>query len=219
MKVGDYVRFNDRDWTEIGQITGFVEDSHLKIVKCRDGYYDLDNFIKYGSIIDVIEVGDYVNGMEVTHIGGTRWDDNDLHCYCEHNGNENWKQVMIPAKDIKSIVTKEQFESMEYKVEEWWNIKVIDLLNKIAKGDKELKDKNEIMINTYLHTHYVPECLNDEVEIIEENKKIEKIDMFDYFTGYDFGGTNDDLLMHLERNFSIINDTLNKVIDKLNEVE
>ena len=46
MKVGDYVRFYDRNWTEIGQIVGEVEDSHLKIVKCRDGYYDLDNFIK-----------------------------------------------------------------------------------------------------------------------------------------------------------------------------
>lgn len=69
-------------------------------------------------IIDLLEVGDYVNGMEVTRIGGTRWDKNDLHCYCEHNGNENWKQVMIPAKDIKSIVTKEQFSCMEYKIGE-----------------------------------------------------------------------------------------------------
>lgn len=36
-----------------------------------------------------LEVGDYVNGMEVTRISGTRYDKNDLHCYCEHNGNEN----------------------------------------------------------------------------------------------------------------------------------
>lgn len=29
MEVGDYVRFYDRDWTEIGQITGYVEDNDL----------------------------------------------------------------------------------------------------------------------------------------------------------------------------------------------
>ena len=65
-----------------------------------------------------MEVGDYVNGMEVTRISGTRYDKNDLHCYCEHNGNENWQQVMIPVKNIKSIVTKEQFEEMSYKIKE-----------------------------------------------------------------------------------------------------
>lgn len=70
------------------------------------------------NIIDILEVGDYVNGMEVTRISGTRYDKNDLHCYCEHNGNENWQQVMIPVKNIKSIVTKEQFEEMSYKVKE-----------------------------------------------------------------------------------------------------
>ena len=68
------------------------------------------------NIKDLIEVGDYVNGMEVTRISGTRYDNNDLHCYCEHNGDKNWKQVMIPAKDIKSIVTKEQMEAIQYKV-------------------------------------------------------------------------------------------------------
>ncbi len=88
-----------------------------------DGCIDLGSLSKEDiigepnfDIIDLIEVGDYVNGMEVTRITGTRYDENDLHCYCEKNGDENWKQVMIPAKNIKSIVTKEQFEQMSYKV-------------------------------------------------------------------------------------------------------
>ena len=52
---------------------------------------------------------------------------------------------------------------------------VIQLLNKIANGEEiPEKIKYELKINTYLHCHYVPECLNDEVEIIEEDKKIEK---------------------------------------------
>ena len=88
-----------------------------KHISCVKNYYDEDKIVKASyNIIDILKVGDYVNGMEVTRISGTRYDKNDLHCYCEHNGNENWQQVMIPVKNIKSIVTKEQFEQMVYKV-------------------------------------------------------------------------------------------------------
>ena len=90
-----------------------------KHISCAKNYYDEDKIVKASyNIIDILEVGDYVNGMEVTRISGTRYDKNDLHCYCEHNGNENWQQVMIPVKNIKSIVTKEQFEEMSYKIKE-----------------------------------------------------------------------------------------------------
>jgi hypothetical protein len=55
--------------------------------------------------------------------------------------------------------------------------------------------------------------LNAEVEILEEEKKIpEKLDMFDYFTGYDFSGTDKDLLKHLEINFETINKSINEII-------
>ena len=71
------------------------------------------------NLIDLIEVGDYVNGTKVTSISGTRYDKSDLHCYCDYCQNEKTgKWLMIPAKDIKSIVTKEQMKSIEYKVEE-----------------------------------------------------------------------------------------------------
>ena len=122
MKVGDWVRFYDRSWTEIGQITGYVEDSHLKVVKCRDGYYDLDNFIKSSpNIIDLIEIGDYVNGSKVVDINiigkdKEKWvwveqmEDTDNKYGDDYVGYNN--------EQIKSIVTKEQFESMEYRVGE-----------------------------------------------------------------------------------------------------
>lgn len=104
MKVGDYVRFYNMSWTEIGQITGEVEDSHLKVVKCGDGYYELDNFIKSSpNIIDLIEVGDYVNGVIVTQ----QYMDNIKHIAPEIKENNY---------GIKSIVTHEQFLQMEYKV-------------------------------------------------------------------------------------------------------
>ena len=113
MKVGDYVRFYNRSWTEIGQITGEVEDSHLKVVKCRDGYYDLDGFIKSSSnIIDLIKEGDYVNGEIVTKVVL-----DEIECkYIELDFSYNKRGIR--EKDIKSIVTKEQFESMEYKIGE-----------------------------------------------------------------------------------------------------
>ena len=96
-------------------------DRNIPEYNYRFSFYKDESIFKgakfKNNIIDLIEVGDYVNGMEVTRISGTRYDDNDLHCYCEHNGNENWKQVMIPANEIKSIVTKEQFESIKYSLE------------------------------------------------------------------------------------------------------
>ena len=65
------------------------------------------------NIIDLIEVGDYVNGEQVGYI------DN-----CEGAMREyyyDYEDASIDAghwfEEIKSIVTKEQFESMQYKVD------------------------------------------------------------------------------------------------------
>lgn len=122
LEVGQFVRTKD------GIIDKVIIDYNghcanpnceYKHISCAKNYYDEDKIVKASyNIIDILEVGDYVNGMEVTRISGTRYDKNDLHCYCEHNGNENWQQVMIPVKNIKSIVTKEQFEEMSYKIKE-----------------------------------------------------------------------------------------------------
>jgi hypothetical protein len=107
-------------------------------------------------------------------------------------------------------------------------MKVIDLLNKIANGET----KEEIMfqynngyeeyanINTLFDRFTInKENLNTEIEIIEEDKKIEKIDMFDYFTGYDFDNTSIDLRKHLEINFQILNIKINEIIEHLNKGE
>ena len=85
-------------------------------------------------------------------------------------------------------------------------MKVIDLLNKIANGDKEIKDKYELKINTYLHCHYVPECLNDEVEITEEDKKIEKLELYNFYSG------------NLEMLIEMLNDLNREHVNKINEI-
>ena len=58
------------------------------------------------NIIDLIEVGDYVNGYKVR---GTSVSTLLL---------DNFNMIQIDEEDIKSIVTKEQFESVQYKVVE-----------------------------------------------------------------------------------------------------
>jgi hypothetical protein len=114
-------------------------------------------------------------------------------------------------------------------------MKVIDLLNKIANNE-ELPEKIKYYGNIYYkynHNGYFYaigweeetllddiQCtsqLNDEIEIIEEKpEKIEHYDMFDYFTGYSFSGTDRDLLDHLQRNFENINHELDYLIRQVN---
>lgn len=67
------------------------------------------------NIIDVLKVGDYVNGclvldFETLQNGEKAIIVNALDSY-------GWGQGVIPVSEIKSIVTKEQFESMRYGVE------------------------------------------------------------------------------------------------------
>lgn len=67
------------------------------------------------NIIDLIEVGDYVNGYKVSLKGY----DYAHFVQCDYpveNGTTNHYKFYKQA--IKSIVTKEQFESVEYKVGE-----------------------------------------------------------------------------------------------------
>lgn len=101
-------------------------------------------------------------------------------------------------------------------------IKIIDLLNMISKGE-EVPKKIKYEKDTYIHIdnycYYCEETnlilsdrifaeyskLNDYVEIIEEPKKIEKID---------FGTLN----TQKEKNRAM-KDTINKLIDAVNELK
>ena len=71
--------------------------------------YDREEILKASNnIIDLIEVGDYVNGFLVVDkyydYANKEWRLND------RNG------LICTEKNIKSIVTKEQFENVSYKV-------------------------------------------------------------------------------------------------------
>lgn len=118
MNIGDYVRFKDkRGNTYIRKvIDGYREHWYgCKIDKNANNvpYVSQKNIIKSSpNIIDLIEVGDYVNGERVFGFGKFIYDD-DTEEICSLTLETT---ISCLPEDIKSIVTHEQFESMEYKL-------------------------------------------------------------------------------------------------------
>ena len=119
MRVGDYVRTKHYGITKVLKIYNNTTTNYLSAELDKiDSFGRLgvsvsnDEIIKTSpNIIDLIEVGDYVNGSYIYSI-------------VEENKNTGQPRVLFTEEDgvlgsgeIKSIVTKEQFESMEYKVE------------------------------------------------------------------------------------------------------
>ena len=120
IKVGEYVRLDrnqgirkiqeieddcyyldEEIWDEWGETTWSVYKSKLD-----------DEIIKHSpNIIDLIEVGDYVNGCEVTQVTATQLIVRD------ENGLSMWEKKWT-EKIIKHIVTHEQFNSIKYVIGE-----------------------------------------------------------------------------------------------------
>ena len=117
LKVGRYVRYTR------GAINGYVPTRIAKIVDCSDNeLVRIDSWqvilrndvIKArDNLIDLIEVGDYVNGHLVLDVF---WNVEEDHVILIEDSMNNSTSVLY-NEDIKSIVTKEQFESIKYEVE------------------------------------------------------------------------------------------------------
>lgn len=75
-----------------------------------NGYIDYEDvYKKSDNLIDILQVGDYVNGHKVFK---------KEQCELRVEDRENtWGISILDETDIKSIVTREQFESMEYNLE------------------------------------------------------------------------------------------------------
>ena len=117
IKPNMYIRFKDkRDIQYIRKITEIPKDNrYASIYLDKEANYSkglsLKNIIKASfNIIDLIEAGDYVNGYKVTYI------DNDNQIL--RVDGFSWGTNIIENKDIKTIVTHEQFNSMKYEVGE-----------------------------------------------------------------------------------------------------
>ena len=120
MKVRDYVRTKNKQFqpSQIAKIKKIEKDMVYKGQKCLNLDHNLLNnyeFLIYEedviksspNIIDLIEVGDYVNGHTVKMIKEDK---------SKIDIGEGEDYFWLRNQDIISVVTKEQFESMEYKV-------------------------------------------------------------------------------------------------------
>lgn len=109
LEVGMYVRldlghifkFENNDYETI-----YEEDGKLIYLNGANEYEWESEITKYSyNIIDLIEEGDYVNGLRVVDVFE---DEIVIETFDE--------RIYLGNKDIKSIVTKEQFENIEYKI-------------------------------------------------------------------------------------------------------
>ena len=114
IKVGEYIRIPRSNIEKVKKI-----DKKNKIIYTNNDWYYSDwlddDQIKHSfDIIDLVEVGDYVNGKKVIYIDDCKGCMRQFLLDCDDIEKDcgRWEE------EIKSIVTKEQFENMEYKVEE-----------------------------------------------------------------------------------------------------
>lgn len=126
---GMYIRFKDNKGIQyIGKLININEYrepcfKYAIEVNWYDDYIFIgdDDILKVSfNIIDLIEVGDYVNGNKVTKLG---FDKLLLHCKTIECHQEDLSRgyegvtFVYTNNDITDIVTKEQFNSMKYVVE------------------------------------------------------------------------------------------------------
>lgn len=123
IKVGDYVRTeNGIDKVMSYRYEPEYENGHVVWFKKSDSgcrFTDKDLPKSSPNIIDLIEVGDYVNECKIidiciNEITNLKYLETDI---TEFDNIYACGHINIYEKDIRSVVTKEQFESMEYKIE------------------------------------------------------------------------------------------------------
>lgn len=125
MKVNDYVR---TDKGLIGKVIKKEEYDTHTILEYEGQYCkrvlsttgtDSEIIKSSPNIIDLIEVGDYVNGCKIIELS-TNIDGKVLYLETDITEFDNvyaCGHINIYENDIKSIVTKEMFSSVEYRVE------------------------------------------------------------------------------------------------------
>ena len=121
IKVGEYVRLQDGNIGIVADIEDeYTEETYIG-VKFNSGYVvDFSkSYVKSHSpnIIDIIEVGDYVNGYKVIEVGMENKEYGKfVDVYCPSRNMQLEFLEHIFEDRLKSVVTHEQFDSMKYIV-------------------------------------------------------------------------------------------------------
>ena len=108
IEVGEYIRTKDGRIDKVDRYSIGCCVYHCKngmcIDECETVGIPISDIKKHSlNLIDLIEVGDYVNGQKVVGVSNV-------------SGWIDTKEDVIYKDHIKSIVTKEQFKAMEYEV-------------------------------------------------------------------------------------------------------
>ena len=117
IEVNEYVRINmdNRNCIGIGRVSRTVNETIY--VNMNNKYnlpvsFQIDKIVKHSKqLIDLIEVGDIVNGMEVLDIHKPR----DLWEPIEIRDDSRYTNFIL-AEDIETILTKESYMANYYKV-------------------------------------------------------------------------------------------------------
>lgn len=122
IKVGEYVRTDegiiekctetDNNYVYADDILSYNFKGDIEIPNC---YIEKIRIVKHSkNIIDLIEVGDYVNGRLVLQVDYKNKNICLLIPFTDTKSNTNI--MWYGYEEIKSIVTHEQFKNIEYKV-------------------------------------------------------------------------------------------------------
>ena len=109
--VRDYIR------TDIGEIRKVVRVTEDLYVLDKDIVFAHKDKIKKSSpnIIDLIEIGDYVNGIKIE----TKYYSNvNQEWIVAEDCGDDYYDCKFTNENIKTVVTKEQMKQMEYKINE-----------------------------------------------------------------------------------------------------
>ena len=111
IKVGDYIRCGSAGIREVTEVIKSPTDFSVKSVIDEKGLFIQIKYIqKYANnLLDLIEVGDYVNDYKVIKITPYTFTTIEQGGYKVHH-----KECVT----IKTILTKERFESEKYEVGE-----------------------------------------------------------------------------------------------------
>lgn len=128
IKVGEYIRTNnghigilkriELDKTDKSLKWYVYDEKEFEINIIKERYINKPYIVKHSpNIIDLIEVGDYVNGYKVLDIMEDM-ETGEIHLEMTSDyTNEIIGDCTIYNDDIKTIVTHEQFSNIEYRLE------------------------------------------------------------------------------------------------------
>ena len=113
IEVGDYIRTKEWGIAKVNRINN-GKVTMIKNKNNRTTHYFTQLKEPSQNIIDLIEEGDYVNGNEIA----LEAPNPDPLCDPIYGYFDRYGELVgiIENEDIKSIVTKEQFKSVEYEV-------------------------------------------------------------------------------------------------------